>query len=168
MMRELSRLIGASAFVGLAAIGIAACEDSPVGPSLSAVPVTNLGLKPSQGNPGLCCCHVTGLARNDNSVAVHVTIKFSAFNAPPGPNAPAEPLSTILYFIKDLQPGQTHQIRSARLHLPVQPDPGRDPEREDRSRGEGHHVPTVLGRASPRWGLARSVRPVRPFGDRRY
>src|SRR5215207_2503120 len=97
MMRELSLLLGPSALVGLSALGIAACEDSPVGPSLGAVPVTNLGLKPSQGNPGLCCCHVTGVARNDNSVAVHVTIKFSAFNAPPGPNAPAEPLSTVLY-----------------------------------------------------------------------
>ena len=67
---------------------------------------------------GLCCCHVTGQARNDNSVAVHVTIKFSAFNAPPGPNAPAEPLSTILYFIKDLQPGQTHQIEAPGFIFP--------------------------------------------------
>ena len=118
MMREVSRLIGASAFVVLTAIGIAGCEDSPVGPSLSAVPVTNLGLKPSQDNPGLCCCHVTGVARNDNSVSVHVTIKFSAFNAPPGPNAPAEPLSTILYFIKDLPPGQTHQIEAPGFIFP--------------------------------------------------
>ena len=104
MMRELSRLVGASAFIGLTAIGIAACEDSPVGPSLSAVPVSNLALKPSQANPGLCCCHVTG--------------QFSAFNAPPGPNAPAEPLSTILYFIKDLQPGQTHQIEAPGFIFP--------------------------------------------------
>jgi hypothetical protein len=118
MMRELSRLVVASAFVGLTAIGIAACADSPVGPSLSAVPVSNLGLRPSQSNPGLCCCHVTGQARNDNSVSVHVTIKFSAFNAPPGPNAPAEPLSTILYFIKDLQPGQTHQFEAPGFIFP--------------------------------------------------
>jgi hypothetical protein len=118
MMREWSRLIGASAFVCVSALGIAACEDSPVGPSLGAVPVTNLGLRPSQGNAGLCCCHVTGQARNDNSVAVHVTVKFSAFNAPPGPNAPAEPLSTILYFIKDLQPGQTHQIEAPGFIFP--------------------------------------------------
>lgn len=103
--RRMVRVLGASAFVALAAFALAACEDAPVGPSLSAVPVTNLGLKPSQGNPGLCCCHVTGTARNDNSVTVHVTIKFSAFNTPT-----SEPLSTILYFIKDLQPGQTHQI----------------------------------------------------------
>ena len=103
---------------GWARSAIAACEDSPVGPSLGAVPVTDLGLQPSQGNPGLCCCHVTGLARNDNSVAVHVTIKFSAFNAPPGPNAPAGPLSTILYFIKDLQPGQSHQIEAPGFIFP--------------------------------------------------
>ena len=118
MMRELSRVIGVSAFIGLAAIGIAACADSPTGPSLSAVPVTNLGLKPSQNNPGLCCCHVTGQARNDNSDSVHVTIKVSACNAPPGPNAPAEPLSTILYFIKDLQPGQTHQFEAPGFIFP--------------------------------------------------
>src|SRR5215207_3113839 len=97
MMRELSRLLGASALVGLSALGIAACEDAPIGPSLGAVPVTNLGLTPSQGNVGLCCCHVTGAARNDNSVAVHVTIKFSAFNVARPANGPdPEPLSTIL------------------------------------------------------------------------
>jgi hypothetical protein len=118
MMRVLSRLLGASAFVALGALGFTACEDAPVGPSLGAVPVTNLGLLPSQGNPGLCCCHVTGQARNDNSVPVHVTIKFSAFNAPPAPGRDAEPLSTILYFIKDLQPGQTHQIEAPGFIFP--------------------------------------------------
>jgi hypothetical protein len=119
MMRELSRLLGASAVVGLCALGITACEDAPVGPSLGAVPVSNLGLKPSQGNVGLCCCHVTGTARNDNSVAVHVTIKFSAFNVARPPNGPdPEPLSTILYFIKDLQPGQTHQIEAPGFIFP--------------------------------------------------
>jgi len=92
-------------FVGLSALALTACEDSPLGPSLSAVPVSNLGLRSTTGNPGLCCCHVTGIARNNNTVPVHVTIKFAAF-----PTNDPEPLSTILYFIKDLQPGATHQI----------------------------------------------------------
>jgi hypothetical protein len=111
-LASLARLFAASAFVGLGALGLTACEDAPIGPSLGAVPVTNLGLRPSQGNnPGVCCCVVTGQARNDNSVAVHVTIKFAAFNVPRPPNGPdPDPLSTILYFIRDLQPGQTHQI----------------------------------------------------------
>jgi hypothetical protein len=111
-LAPLSRLIGASAFVGLSALGLVACEDAPIGPSLGAVAVSNLDLRASQGNnKDLCCCVVTGQARNDNSVAVHVTIKFSAFNVPRPPNGPdPDPLSTILYFIRDLQPGQTHQI----------------------------------------------------------
>jgi hypothetical protein len=116
-MMRVGRLLGA-ALLGVSALAVSACEDAPVGPSLGAVPVTNLGLKPSQGNPGLCCCHVTGVARNDNSVSVHVTIKFSAFNAAPAPGRDAEPLSTILYFIKDLQPGQTHQIEAPGFIFP--------------------------------------------------
>ena len=111
-LATLARLLGATAFVGVAALGLTACEDAPIGPSLGAVPVTNLALEPSQqNNRDLCCCVVTGQARNDNSVAVHVTIKFKAFNVAPQPNAPApDALSTILYFIRDLQPGQTHRI----------------------------------------------------------
>ena len=113
------RVMGVAAFVGVSALACAACEDAPVGPSLGAVPVAVTGLKPSQGNPGLCCCHVVGSARNDNSVPVHVTIKFSAFNVPRPPNGPdPDPLSTILYFIKDLQPGQTHQIEAPGFIFP--------------------------------------------------
>ena len=92
-------------FACLSALALAACEDSPVGPSLSAVQLSNMSVRSTTGNPGLCCCRVTGIARNDNSVPVHVTIKFAAF-----PFNDPEPLSTILYFIKDLQPGATHQI----------------------------------------------------------
>jgi hypothetical protein len=91
--------------LGVGALGAVGCEDSPVGPSLSNVPVSNLSLRSTTGNPGLCCCHVTGTARNDNSVPVHVTIKFEAHNRPD-----SDPLSTILYFIKDLQPGASHNI----------------------------------------------------------
>ena len=113
------RVLGVAAFVGVSALAFAACEDAPVGPSLGAVPVAVTGLKPSQGNPGLCCCHVVGSARNDNSVPVHVTIKFSAFNVARPPNGPdPDPLSTILYFIKDLQPGQTHQIEAPGFIFP--------------------------------------------------
>jgi hypothetical protein len=92
-------------FVGVSALSLAACEDSPVGPSLSAVRLSNMSLRSTTGNPGICCCRVTGIARNENTVPVHATIKFEArpFNDP-------DPLSTILYFIKDLQPGATHQI----------------------------------------------------------
>jgi hypothetical protein len=114
------RLFGVSAFAGISALAIAACEDAPVGPSLGAVPVAVTALRPSQqDNPGLCCCHVLGTARNDNSVPVHVTIKFSAFNVPRPPNGPdPDPLSTILYFIRDLQPGQTHQIEAPGFIFP--------------------------------------------------
>ena len=115
----LSRLLAVFALVGISALGVSGCEDAPVGPSLGAVPVAVTGLKPSLGNPGLCCCHVLGTARNDNSVPVHVTIKFSAFNTPPTASAPnPDPLSTILYFIRDLQPGQSHQIEAPGFIFP--------------------------------------------------
>lgn len=103
-VRALAGIVG---LVGACAVGVGGCEDAPVGPSLSSVTLSNLSLRSTTENPGLCCCHVVGTARNGNSVPVHVTIKFAAFNRPePG----ADPLSTILYFIKDLQPGATHAI----------------------------------------------------------
>lgn len=100
-------LAGVVGLIGACAFGVAGCEDAPVGPSLGNVTLANLSLRSTTENPGLCCCHVIGTARNGNTVPVHVTIKFRAFNQP-GPAA--EPLSTILYFIKDLQPGATHAI----------------------------------------------------------
>jgi hypothetical protein len=109
-----SRAVIAGAFVSLGAFGLAACEDSPTGPSLTNVTLQNLALTSTTGNPGLCCCRVVGTARNGNSVPVHVTIKFDAAN----PNSTTEPLSTILFFIKDLQPGASAPIDASGFIFP--------------------------------------------------
>jgi hypothetical protein len=98
-------LAGLATFIGVCGLVAAACEDSPTGPSLTNVTVQNLSLASTTGNPGLCCCRVVGSARNANTVPVHVTIKFEAHDQPN-----SEPLSTILFFIKDLQPGATAPI----------------------------------------------------------
>jgi hypothetical protein len=90
----------------LASLGlIASCTQPPLGPSLSSVTLDNISLQPTQGNASLCCCRVVGGATNKNTVAVHVTIKFAAFN-----DTDKDALGTLLYFIKDLQPNQRAPI----------------------------------------------------------
>jgi hypothetical protein len=111
-----ARPLAVALFLGLCGAGVVGCEDSPTGPSLSAVTLQNMALASTTGNPGLCCCRVVGAARNGNTVPVHVTIKFQAAN--PNPAAADEPLSTILFFIRDLQPGATAPIDAAGFVFP--------------------------------------------------
>lgn len=100
--------------VGLV-LGLAACaEVTPTGPSLADVPITGLRIEPTTANPGLCCCRAVGTAANRNSVPVHVTLKISAFANPPG----AEPVASLIYFIKDFQPGATHAIDAPGILFP--------------------------------------------------
>ena len=104
-------MLGLLASLTLIAAG---CTHPPLGPSLYSVTLDNVSLQPTQGNASLCCCRVVGGATNKNTVPVHVTIKFAAFaNA-----ADKDALGTILYFIKDLQPGQTHQIEAPGFIFP--------------------------------------------------
>jgi hypothetical protein len=88
---------------GLAAM--ASCTQPPLGPSLSSVTLDGVSMQPTQGNATLCCCRVVGGATNKNTVAVHVTLKFAAFN-----DTDKDALGTIIYFIKDLQPNQRAPI----------------------------------------------------------
>ena len=92
----------------------AGCEGTPIGPSLASTPLTNLDLKPTFGDPNACCCHVTGIVTNNNSVAVHVSIKFSAFQSATAP----DPFASILYFIEDLQPRASHNVDAAGFLIP--------------------------------------------------
>jgi hypothetical protein len=86
---------------------MSSCTQPPLGPSLSSVTLDNISLQPTNGNATLCCCRVIGGATNKNTVAIHATIKFAAFNA-----SQKDPLGTILYFIKDLQPNQRAEINA--------------------------------------------------------
>lgn len=99
-MRTTLRLV--IILVGLAATS--GCEGLPAGPSLADVVVTNLRTQPTIGDAALCCCHVVGTARNNNSVPLHATLKFAAIDAD------QREISRIVYFIENFQPGATHQI----------------------------------------------------------
>jgi hypothetical protein len=96
----------------LSVIVIGGCEDSPTGPSLSAVTVNDVGLRPTTDNAELCCCRVTGKSVNQNTVPVHVTITFAALDDR------EDELSRIRYFIEDFQPSATHRIDAAGFLLP--------------------------------------------------
>lgn len=99
----------------LGTFALSGCEGTPEGPSLADVPLTNVGLRPTLANdPTACCCHVTGVVRNNNSVPVHVTIKFAAFQTQTSP----DPFASTVYFIEDLQAGASHNVDSAGFLIP--------------------------------------------------
>lgn len=101
--------------VVLGTFALAGCEGTPEGPSLADVPLTNVGLRPTLANdPTACCCRVTGVVRNNNSVPVHVTIKFAAFRTQTSP----DPFASTVYFIEDLQAGASHNVDSAGFLIP--------------------------------------------------
>lgn len=101
--------IGRTAMTGIATLaGLAlfwSCRGLPTGPSLSNIVVGPLSLQPTVGDPALCCCRVVGTVKNLNTVPVHATFKFSAFD---GINA--SPISRILFFVSDFRPGVERQI----------------------------------------------------------
>lgn len=113
--RRGSAVVGVVFAVVLGTFALSGCEGTPDGPSLADVPLTNVGLRPTLANdPTACCCHVTGLVTNNNSVPVHVTIKFAAFRSQTSP----DPFASTVYFIEDLQPGGRHNVDSAGFLIP--------------------------------------------------
>jgi hypothetical protein len=97
------------------ALGVAGCRGLPAGPSLSDVTLSNIALQSTTGNPALCCCRIVGAARNDNGVSVHVTLKFSAFDG-----VIADPITKILFYIGDIEPGGSRQIDAPGFVYPCQ------------------------------------------------
>jgi hypothetical protein len=88
----------------LALAATAGCGGLPTGPSLANIAVSDLRTQSTIGDTALCCCHVVGTARNNNSVAVHATLKFAALDAN------QQEISRVVYFIESFQPGATHRI----------------------------------------------------------
>lgn len=84
---------------------MAGCNDTPTGPSLANISVGPLALEPTAGDPAICCCRVKGTAKNMNSVPVHATFKFSAFDG-----ERVQPISKILFFIADFRPATERTI----------------------------------------------------------
>jgi hypothetical protein len=92
-----------------AAAVLAGCRVPPTGPSLSNITVSNIQLKSTiEGRSDLCCCRVVGAISNQNEVAVHATLKFTAYRT-----GGTEPLSSIIHFIPDLAPGATVPIEAS-------------------------------------------------------
>lgn len=89
---------------GICALGLAACEGLPTGPSLDAIVVTNLRPQPTLGDASLCCCHLVGTARNNNTVGVHATFKFAVFDAA------QQELSRSVFFIGDFASNTSRNI----------------------------------------------------------
>jgi hypothetical protein len=80
------------------------CEGLPAGPSLAGVTLTNLRTQSTIGDPSLCCCHVLATVRNANTVGVHATIKFAAFD-----NGGQE-LSRTVYFLENFAANTSRDI----------------------------------------------------------
>ena len=92
--------------VALIAVSIVAgCNENPAGPSLANVTIGPLSLEPTAEDPAVCCCRVKGTAKNLNSVPVHATFKFTAFDG-----QRVQPISKILFFISDFRPGTERTI----------------------------------------------------------
>jgi hypothetical protein len=90
----------------------AACQELPVGPSLQDFDLTDIKGTPTTGNATLCCCRVTGTARNRTTVPLHATIQFA------GLDSAGREISKILYFIQDLAPGATSAIDAPGFVVP--------------------------------------------------
>ena len=85
---------------------------APSGPSLAAVQVSNVRLQPTEGNASLCCCRVAATAESENTVPVHVTVKFFAYD-----ENPTVPLTALVHFIRNMQPGTREPILATGLLL---------------------------------------------------
>ncbi len=91
----------------------AGCQRMPAGPSLADLVITNLSWRSTTGDANLCCCRVTGRATNNNTVAVHVSIKFAGYADPQ-----ASAVATTVYFINNLEPSASHTIDAAGFVVP--------------------------------------------------
>lgn len=113
--RRASALAGLVFALVVGTFALSGCEGTPEGPSLADVPLTNVGLRPTLANdPTACCCHVTGVLSNNNTVPVHVTVRFAAFQTATSPN----PFATTVYFVEDLQAGARHNVDAAGFLVP--------------------------------------------------
>ncbi len=97
----------------IGAVALAGCRGLPTGPSLSAVSVNAIALKSTTGNVNLCCCRVTATLVNDNTVPVHVSLKFSAYDG-----TRSDPISTTFQFVPDLEPRTPRAIDVAGFIYP--------------------------------------------------
>lgn len=107
---SMTRLI-IMAMVVMTASG-AACDRTPVGPSLSKVTVDGVALAPTAGNAELCCCRVVGTATNLNDVPVHATLKFSGFDG-----EDPVPLATAVYFLDAMPAHQPQRFEASGFFL---------------------------------------------------
>jgi len=95
------------------AVPFAGCQKLPTGPTLEAVELAGIQLQATTTDDTLCCCHVKAVCRNFNTVPVHLTIVFAAFDG-----VDPEPIQRIVHFVKDLQPNTPTPIEAPGFLLP--------------------------------------------------
>lgn len=90
------------------------CREADPGPDLAVeVPRESLAFQPTTGDPALCCCRIVGRVINPSTVAVHVTLRFRAFE--PGQS---EPSGTAIDFLATVLPQEERQIEATGLLKP--------------------------------------------------
>ena len=83
------------------------CSGFDTGPSL-VVDVSQMSLEPTLGNSTLCCCRVVGNVINHSTIAVHVTLKFEAFE-----KGKQEPIATAVDFLDAVEPNESRSFSAA-------------------------------------------------------
>lgn len=91
-----------------------ACQDTPTGPSLANMVISGLTWQPTMNIANadtVCCCHLRGLATNNNAVAVHATLTVRTFKQQAA-------LPAMIYIMKDIPPGASRSFEVAGFIVP--------------------------------------------------
>lgn len=84
------------------------CSSPPLGPTLRDVIMDRVTLQSTAGDASLCCCRAVTTVTNQNSVAVDVTLKFSAYSG-----SDPIPLGTVVHFIDRMPPQATERVEAS-------------------------------------------------------
>ena len=84
------------------------CSSPPLGPTLRDVIMEKVTLQSTAGDASLCCCRAVTTVTNQNSVAVDVTLKFSAYSG-----SDPIPLGTVVHFIDRMPPQASERIEAS-------------------------------------------------------
>lgn len=84
------------------------CGSSPLGPTLRDVIMERVTLQSTAGDASLCCCRAVTTVTNQNSVAVDVTLKFSAYSG-----GDPIPLGTVVHFIDRMPPQASERVEAS-------------------------------------------------------
>ena len=112
-MRPAAACVLAMALFGLI-VGVVGCEQMPTGPSLTNIVLSGFTKQATLEPPdnSLCCCRAIGSVTNRNTVPVYISVTLTAVDTR-GQN-----LSSVLFFVPDVAPGQTAPIIAPGFPVP--------------------------------------------------